>query len=321
MREGMLAKSMGLGRTEQQGGWQQRPMGKMGTRRGCVEELQAWRRWRLSGWVRMWGLSLGAAAGMLTATGWGQKTMAGPPTDTSVQASPIKPLGKVPVVDASAQASPIGKGRLGGPSIQPETAVPVRLSEAIDSGRLHNGDSVAAVLSAPVPEAGTGCVGRVKAAGNAGCAGTVLPEGTPVTLTVVATVPAGKLAAAGEFSLQAVRVGDVVVFTNVQTFRGKPGPQDLPDSAPAVGTDAGLPAGAPLMFTVQPPPTFDAPQEKGESGPGSVDGVAPGLPPPAGAGQMGAAGGGKTPAQNLGSPAVSPSQPGKPMGIGSPPMR
>ena len=156
-------------------------------------------------------------------------------------------------------------------------ALPVTLTQAIDSGRLKNGQHVQATLSA--------AVGR-------------LPAGTPAVLSVIATVPAGVIAAAGEFSLQLVSVGRVAVYTETQTFRGLPGHKDLPDSAPAVGTDAGLAAGAPLTFHVQPPPTAATGAPKaGTETPGSVNGRASGDAPPAGTGTP-AAGDQVSPAPN-----------------------
>jgi hypothetical protein len=204
-------------------------------------------------------------------------------------------------------------------------SIPVHLQQGIDSGRLKNGQNVAATLDSAV---------RTRS-------GTTLPAGTPVSLTVIETVPAGKLSAVGEFSLELVRVGSVPVFTDTQTFRGQPGHRDLPDSAPALGTDAGLPQGARLTFHVQPAPGFGVKSgSDAGSSPGSVNGVASGQPPPKGAetGQTGAGGSNgpgangrpgsgnqpgqvkpvqpanntPEPAQNLGQPSVAPNQPAKP---------
>ena len=145
--------------------------------------------------------------------------------------------------------------------------VRVALDRAIDSGRLKNGQSVPARLTAPVRS-------------SAG----VLPAGTPVSLTVVATVPAGRLTAVGEFSLQAVRVGRIGTETDIKTYRGKPGHRDVADAAPAVGTDAGLPAGASLEFHVlHPPHPATGDLRESPHTPGSVNGVASGAPPPTGA--------------------------------------
>ena len=192
-----------------------------------------------------------------------QVTTSAPVTDSAVQASPIKDAPRVPAVDTSAQASPIGLGSADqGPAVATKTAIPVKLDEAIDSGRLENGQTVLGSLTTPVGK---------------------LPIGTPVALTVVATMPAGKVNAVGEFSLQAVRVGKSEVFTDTLTFRGVPGHKDVADAAPAIGTDAGLVKGAALMFHVQMPPApANGPPKAQGTVPGSVDGVAMGGPPPPG---------------------------------------
>ena len=197
------------------------------------------------------------------ATTGAQQTPKVPATDASTQASPAtasSQRGKD--VDGSAQASPeVGPlPKHGGPALATLTTLAITLSRAIDSGRLRNGDHVAATLS--------------HAAGR-------YPAGTPTVLSVIATVPAGRLSAAGEFSLQLMSVGRSAVYTETQTFRGQPGHKDLPDSAPALGTDAGLPVGAPLTYHVQPPPTAatGAPRSAALT-PGSVSGRASGDAPP-----------------------------------------
>ena len=137
----------------------------------------------------------------------------------------------------------------------------LKLGRSIDSGHLKNGDTVAATLAKPVALSPKG----------------TLDAGTPAELTVVETLPAGRIYASGEFSLQLERVGSVTVYTDTLTYRGKPGHKDLPDSAPAVGTDAALAAGAELVFHVLPPPApANGPPKAGNRGPGSVDGVASG---------------------------------------------
>ena len=188
-----------------------------------------------------------------------------PATDSAAQASPIRPAPAAPATDSAAQASPIGAAHAG-VSIAPRTAIPVRLTSAIDSGHLKNGDIVHATLASPVPLTPRGSQ----------------PAGAPAELTVIETQPAGRIAAAGEFSLQLVRVGSVSVSTDTLIYRGQPGHKDLPDSAPAIGTDAGLPAGAELTFHVLPPPAPAAgPPQSNGSTPGSINGVAPGSAPPA----------------------------------------
>jgi len=196
----------------------------------------------------------------------GQKTTSPPPTDTAAQSSPVQPAPKAPAVDAAAQSSPIAEPHSSGVWIAPHTAIPIALGKAIDSGKLKNGQTIPARLTAAVQAHGK-----------------TLPAGTPVEITVVATVPAGKLNAVGEFSLQLESVGGVHAYTDTQTFRGKPGHRDVADAAPTLGTDAGLASGATLTFHVLPPPTeATAPPRTVPKPPGAVNGVAPGGPPPAG---------------------------------------
>jgi hypothetical protein len=214
-------------------------------------------------------LSALAVALLLTGPARAQQTQQSPPTDSSVEASPLRPGPNAPATDSSAEASPVPAGHRAGQGVHvaPHTAIPVKLDRAIDSGRLKNGDSVDATLSSAV---------RLQPRGE-------LAAGTPVTLTVVETLPAGRIYAAGEFSLQVERVGKLTVYTNTLTYRGKPGHKDLPDSAPQVGTDAGLPAGAAITFHVLPPPSAaTAPPNGKKGGPGGLSGVAAGGSPPPG---------------------------------------
>ncbi len=201
----------------------------------------------------------------LTIPACAQRVQPQPVTDSAAQASPLTAVPHAPVDDASSQASPITQLRAKGATILPSTAIAIALGQDIDSGKLKQGQDVQAELTAPVAVQGSA----------------TLPVGTPVVLTVIETVPAGRIMAQGEFSLQVIRVGSVGVYTNTLVFDGKPGHQDLPDSAPALGTDAGLASGAPLTFQVQPSPTAaeKLPQDR-ENGPGSVNGVASGGPPP-----------------------------------------
>lgn len=185
-------------------------------------------------------LAMGLAVALSIAVAAGaQRTQDSPATDSAAQASPIRPAPAAPATDSAAEASPVPSGSGHGVSIPPETAIDVKLARGIDSGRLKNGDTVQASLAKPVALSPRG----------------MLPAGTPVELTVVETLPAGRLYAAGEFSLQAQGVGPVSVYTDTLTYRGKPGHKDMPDSAPAVGTDAALAAGAELTFHVLPPPS------------------------------------------------------------------
>jgi hypothetical protein len=195
-----------------------------------------------------------------------QKTIDTPPTDTSVQSSPLRPAPKAPVNDSSMLASPIPESKPSGVFLSPHTAIPIALNEAIDSGKLKNGQTVHARLTAAVSAHGK-----------------TLPAGTPVDVTVVATVPAGKLNAEGEFSLQLESIGGIHAYTDTQTFRGKPGARDVADAAPSLGTDAGLPGGAPLTFHVLPPPVeATSPPPNVPNPPGAVNGTAVGGPPPPG---------------------------------------
>jgi len=194
-----------------------------------------------------------------------QKTQNPPATDSSSQASPIQPTPQAPVTDAAQQASPVRLNDGPGISIAPHTAIEVKLGRSIDSGHLKNGETIAATLAKPLALSPKG----------------TLAAGTSAQLTVVETLPAGRIFAAGEFSLQLEKVGSVKVYTDTLTYRGQPGHKDLPDSAPAVGTDAGLPAGAELVFHVLPPPApANGPPKASNRGPGSVDGVAAGATPP-----------------------------------------
>lgn len=204
-------------------------------------------------------LSVGVAA---TA----QRTQNEPAVDSAAQSSPIQATPRVPVTDSAQQASPIPSKSVPGVWIAPHTEIDLKLGRSIDSGHLKNGQTVAATLAKPVVLSPKG----------------TLDAGTAAQLTVVETLPAGRIYAAGEFSLQVERVGSVLVYTNTLTYRGQPGHKDLPDSAPAVGTDAGLGAGAELVFHVLPPPEPANGPPKAGNGPGSVNGVASGGQPPSG---------------------------------------
>jgi hypothetical protein len=188
------------------------------------------------------------------------------PTDVSVQSSPTKVVAKGPVDDAAVQSSPVtGAAAKSAGHLRPGTAIPLKLSAALDSGSLKNGQTVSATLTSMVPVLG----------------GATLAAGTPVQLTVVETLAAGKIASAGEISLQVQRVGTVSVYTDTQTFRGQPGHKDVADSAPQKGTDARLAAGAMLKFHVQPQPQpVNGPPANKAAGPGDVNGVANGAVAP-----------------------------------------
>lgn len=266
-----------------------------------------------------WILPLAAIASLgLVATA--QKTRNEPATDSAAQASPIQPAPSAPVNDSAAQASPISSGNGHAVSIAPHTQIDVKLGRSIDSGHLKNGEIVSATLTKPVALSPKG----------------TLDAGTPAELTVVETLPAGRIYAAGEFSLQLERVGSLGVYTDTLTYRGEPGHKDLPDSAPAVGTDAGLAAGAQLVFHVLPSPeAVNGPPMSSwtNGGPGSVNGVASGGAPPPGSSQQPKGSAGKangtqarsvTPAENtpqaaenLEKSGPAPNQPAPPNGTNS----
>lgn len=201
----------------------------------------------------------------LTATA--QRTQNAPATDSSAQSSPVQATSRAAATDSAQQASPIPSASGRGASIVPHTEIAVKLGRSIDSGRLKNGEMVAGTLARPVALSPNGTLGA----------------GTAAELTVVETLPAGRIYAAGEFSLQLERVGSVPVYTDTLTYRGQPGHKDLPDSAPAVGTDAGLSAGTELVFHVLPPPeAANGPPKANNGGPGSVNGEASGAVPSSG---------------------------------------
>lgn len=202
------------------------------------------------------GASVGAVRGAA-----GQKTQNEPVTDSAAQSSPVQATPRAPVTDSAVQASPIRSSNSSGVSIAPHTEVALRLGRGIDSGHLKNGDTVAATLVKPVALTPNGS----------------LSAGTSAELTVVETLPAGRISSAGEFSLQLEKVGSVPVYTDTLTYRGQIGHKDLPDSPPAVGTDAVLAAGAELIFHVlSAPQAANGPPKASNEGPGSVDGVASG---------------------------------------------
>lgn len=104
-----------------------------------------------------------------------------------------------------------------GLGIRSGTAIEITLRAPIDSGHARNGDMIEATLAAPL-------------------AG--LPAGTPVRLTVVQAARAGSLSSFGELSIQVVSIADRRVLSDTITAQGKEGPKELPDAAPARGTEA-----------------------------------------------------------------------------------
>jgi len=189
-----------------------------------------------------------------------QKTQNEPATDSAAQSSPIQATPRAPVTDSAAEASPIRSNNGPGFSIAPHTEIALKLGRSIDSGHLKNGDTVTATLEKPVALTPRGS----------------LSAGTAVEVTVVETLPAGRISAAGEFSLQLEKVGPLLVYTDTLTYRGHGGHKDLPDSAPAAGTDAALAAGTELVFHVLPPPQPANGPPTGHAAPGSVEGMTSG---------------------------------------------
>ncbi|MDE1154807.1 MAG: hypothetical protein PW735_03645 [Acidobacteriaceae bacterium] len=184
------------------------------------------------------------------------------PTDNSAQASPLGARTTSPTTDGSNEASPLPDTSHGGlgvnASLPAGTAIPVALVNAISSGSLHNGQQVAARTTAAIRTPhGT------------------LPAGTAAIVTVVATSPAGRVISVGEFSLELSHLGSSSLYTDIQTYRGKPGTRDLPDALPSLGSEASLPADAPLTFRIMALATA-AEQAPADSGllPGGINGIA-----------------------------------------------
>ena len=157
-----------------------------------------------------------------------------PVIDSAAQANPLtQPAAPAKAVDAATQASPVTPPPRG-ESIPAGTTLQVDIAQALDSGKTHNGEHVRGVLRNSVRTS----------------TGRTLPAGTEAAVTVVATVPAGKLESSGEITLQVTRVGSIETLSDVITRRGTPGPKDLPDSTPAKGTDATLTPGTVLTFHI-----------------------------------------------------------------------
>lgn len=167
----------------------------------------------------------------------GQRTPAGTtpaPVVDSAAEGPVAPPPKAAPADDSATESSPTTGIPRGVYIPVHAELEVRLRQAVDSGHVRNGDMVEAALAAPVKASD----------------GRVLPAGTRVGVTVLAVAPAGKLESRGELTLQVTHVGPVGVLTDAETFFGQEGHKDLPDSAPAKGTEAALDEATTLRFHV-----------------------------------------------------------------------
>jgi hypothetical protein len=155
------------------------------------------------------------------------------PVVDSAPAGPVAPPPAAAVDDAAAEASPTS-GIPKGVYIPAHAELAVKLHQPVDSGHLRNGDMIEATLAAPV---------RVSNGGT-------LPAGTRVGVTVLAVAAAGKLQSRGELTLQVTHVGAVGVLSDAQTFFGQEGHKDLPDSAPAKGTEAAVGGSTTLRFHV-----------------------------------------------------------------------
>jgi len=171
------------------------------------------------------------------------QTPANPPGTTSAPVvdssttGPTTPPANPPTTDAAVEASPSASAghRI---SLPPNAAVAVRLQKAIDSANVRNGDMLDAILASPVRTSD----------------GHTLPAGTRVGVTVLAVAAAGKISSRGEVTLQVIHVGPAATLTDALTFHGQPGHKDLPDSAPAKGTEASVSTNTTLHFHVAPIP-------------------------------------------------------------------
>ena len=150
--------------------------------------------------------------------------------------------------DRAAEASPTPATRAG-TAVHIGTPVQVKMTAAVDSGSVRNGDTVHGRLAAPLKTT----------------SGVVLPAGTPVLGTVVSAARAGTLQSGGVLSLQLTKVGSLHVVTDVAEFDGQEGHKDVADAAPEKGSEAIVNLGAVLTFNVL---------ENGAV-PGLVKGVAP----------------------------------------------
>ncbi len=147
--------------------------------------------------------------------------------------TPLNTAGVPDPKDVSVEESPLGLAR-SGVHIKAETPLKVRLSASLSSGVQRNEDTVAGVLM----EAVTASSGKV------------LPQGTPVKVTILTAAKAGQVSSAGELSLEVLEVGSVPVVSNVLEFDGQEGRREVADANPEKGTEATVPTGASLQFFV-----------------------------------------------------------------------
>lgn len=164
-------------------------------------------------------------------------TSSAPVVDSAADASPATPPPAAPIVDNAAEASPVTPSPHG-MALPANVEISIHVRQAADSAHAKNGEMLRATLASPMRGPG----------------GKIVPAGTRVGLTVVTVAPAGKLQSRGEISLQVVSIAGVPVFSETITLHGQPGHKDLPDSAPAKGTEAVVAANTTLHFKIPPPP-------------------------------------------------------------------
>jgi hypothetical protein len=164
-------------------------------------------------------------------------TTSAPVVDSASGGPVAAPPAHAPTTDSAAESSPV-TGTPHGAALTPNQDLAVRLGKTIDSAHLHNGEMLTATLTSPAHTSD----------------GHSLPAGTQVGVTVLAVAPVGKISSHGEITLQVTHVGSVAVISDALTFHGQSGPKELPDSAPAKGTEATVSAGATLRFHVPLPP-------------------------------------------------------------------
>jgi hypothetical protein len=196
------------------------------------------------------GLSMTSAAGvaqgaaMPDASGQPMVTTEGAhvPPDSAATSSPLSVLNRHAASTDSSVASGSVAQRGQQDSIAVGEKIQVAFDKTITSADVHNGQMVKGTLSLPLHTTH----------------GRELPAGTPVMATVVAVAPAGMISSYGELTLQIVQVGSIGVLSDVLVTRGKEGYKELPDAAPAKGTEAMVQHATPMTFVIPmpaPPPT------------------------------------------------------------------
>ena len=163
-------------------------------------------------------------------------TTSAPVVDSATAGPVASPPSGAPATDAAAESSPVTP-IAHGVYLPAHQDIACRLQKTVDSAHLHNGDMLTASLTSPVRTSD----------------GRSLPAGTRVGVTVLAVAPVGKISSHGEITLQVTHVGSVAVLSEALTFRGQSGPKELPDSAPARGTEASVSSGTTLRFQVPAP--------------------------------------------------------------------